>query len=63
MEARSQLRHRPTKEGTSFILLEHAYSVKRSARGNYFLKVVIGGKNVNIVQALPSRFLSPIDSE
>jgi hypothetical protein len=24
MEARSQLRHRPTKGGTSFILLEHA---------------------------------------
>src|SRR6202012_4442891 len=35
MEARSQLRHRPTKEGTSFILLEHAKSVKRRARGDF----------------------------
>ena len=29
MEARSQLRHRPTKGRTSFILLEHAKYVKR----------------------------------
>ena len=32
MEARSQLRHRPTKEGTSFILLKHADSVKHGMR-------------------------------
>ena len=45
MEARSQLRHRPTKGRTYIILLEHAKSVKRSARGNYPFAVVILEKN------------------
>ena len=48
MEARSQLRHRPTKEGTSFILLEDASSVKRSTCGNHPFTVVIRRKNVPI---------------
>ena len=48
MEARSQLRHRPTKEGTSFILLEDASSVKRFPCGNHPCTVVIRRMNVPI---------------
>ena len=47
MEARSQLRHRPTKGRTSFILLEHAKSVKRSARGNVASPLSSGETNVS----------------
>ena len=44
MEARSQLRHRPTKGVTSFILLEHAKSVKRSPN------LTVSGRNNALLQ-------------
>jgi hypothetical protein len=46
MEARSQLRHRPTKGRTSFILLEHAKYVKHPPRGNRRFTLVLGPTNV-----------------
>jgi hypothetical protein len=48
MEARSQLRHRPTKGRTSFILLEHAKYVKHPPRGNRRFPLVIGPTNVQL---------------